>query len=438
VASRAIPLLIAVLLAACSARSPHDRDSLSKSIHERTGYGLKPVAGAALLPEGVDVADGLTEDEAVATALWNNAQFQADLTRLGFARADLIEAGMLRNPVFTLLLPLGPKQLEATLGWAMEPMWPRPRRVAIAKVDMERVAEDLVRSGLGVVHEARIAHAELVLAQEKVQLAQDARELRGRIAELTEARLAAGDISELEANLARADARQAEVQAADARLEATTAKQRLRFQLGLGESETDFTAVAPTSEWPDAGSLRELMKVALAARPDLRAAELGIEAAGKRGGVERARVFSFVGILDINGQGREGLEAGPGVQAEVPVFNWNNAGRARARAEMDRAARQYVAVRHRVFLEVQQAHARYGRAREGFRQWRERVLPPLAHAAEQTEKAYAAGEVSYLFVLEASRKVIEARFGVAEAAADVRRASADLDRSIGKRLNGTP
>jgi cobalt-zinc-cadmium efflux system outer membrane protein len=427
-----------LLLAACSARSPHDRDAVSRSINERTGHGLKPAATTALLPEGVALADGLTEEEAVAIALWNNAQFQADLTRLGFARADLIEAGLLRNPVFSLLLPLGPKQLEATVGWAVEPLWQRPRRVAAAQLDMERVAEDLVRSGLDLVHEVRLAHAELVLAQERMQLAQESLKLRRRIAELAEARLAAGDISELEANLARADARQAEEQAAGARLQATTAKQRLRFLLGLGEDETDFTAATSASEWPAPANVRDLVKVALAARPDLRAAEIGIETAGKRAGVERAKVFSIVGTLDMNAQGREGFEAGPGFQTEVPVFNWNNAGRARARAEMDRAARQYLAVRHRVFLDVQQAHARYAQAREGFQQWRERILPPLENAAEQSEKAYAAGEVSYLFVLEASRQVLDARFRAAEAAADVRRASADMDRSTGKKQDGKP
>ena len=51
--------------------------------------------------------DGLTSEEAVSIALWNSPSFQATLADLGIARADLVEAGLLRNPVFSLLFPVG-------------------------------------------------------------------------------------------------------------------------------------------------------------------------------------------------------------------------------------------------------------------------------------------------------------------------------------------
>ena len=78
---------------------------------------------------GPGVDDGLNQTEAVAIALWNNADFQASLTDLGFARADLVEAGLLRNPVLSLLFPVGPKRLEATLKWPIETLWERPLRI---------------------------------------------------------------------------------------------------------------------------------------------------------------------------------------------------------------------------------------------------------------------------------------------------------------------
>jgi outer membrane protein, heavy metal efflux system len=63
------------------------------------------------------VDDGLSRDEAVAIALWNNAAFQVSVSQLGFARADLADAGLISNPVLSLLFPWGPKQLEWTLRW---------------------------------------------------------------------------------------------------------------------------------------------------------------------------------------------------------------------------------------------------------------------------------------------------------------------------------
>ncbi|MHB9002373.1 MAG: hypothetical protein ACYC9N_22995, partial [Thermoanaerobaculia bacterium] len=46
------------------------------------------------------LADELTADEAVAIAMVNNPRFQVTLAELGIARADLIEASTISNPVF--------------------------------------------------------------------------------------------------------------------------------------------------------------------------------------------------------------------------------------------------------------------------------------------------------------------------------------------------
>ena len=90
----------------------------------------------------------MSRDEAVAIALWNNAAFQVSVSQLGFARADLVDAGMIANPVLSLLFPVGPKQLEATLRWPVEVLWERPRRVAAAQLSLDAAAEGLVQSGL--------------------------------------------------------------------------------------------------------------------------------------------------------------------------------------------------------------------------------------------------------------------------------------------------
>ncbi len=91
------------------------------------------------MPPDVSIEDGLTSEEAVAIALWNSPSFQATLADLGIARADLVEAGLLRNPVFSFLFPFGPKQLEWTLQFPFEAIWQRPARVAAARLNAEAV-----------------------------------------------------------------------------------------------------------------------------------------------------------------------------------------------------------------------------------------------------------------------------------------------------------
>jgi cobalt-zinc-cadmium efflux system outer membrane protein len=417
----------------CAARSSYNRDSVSKAIAERTGHTLAEEAGPATprFPAGVSLADGLTADEAVALALWNNAQLQADLTELGFARADLIEAGLLRNPILSLLLPLGPKQLEASLSLPIEVLWQRPQRVAAARLDAQRVAENLVQHGLDLARDAHIAFADLAIAQERKQILGEGARLRQEIADIAAARVRAGDLSALEESSARLEALRAQETAMSFAQEAEIFSARFNTLLGIELPDTSFALTpAPEIELPQQ-TLPELAKAAFASRPDLRAAELAIEAAGKRIGWERLRILNFTAVLDANGAGKEGLEMGPGAQVEIPLLNWNNGKVARAEAQMEQAACQYIAIKQRIALEVKEAHTNYLAARQALALCRGYWVPAASEAASRAQKTYAAGEVSYLFVLEINRQLLEARLREAEAVANLHRASARLQHSVG-------
>ena len=86
------------------------------------------------------------------------------------------------------------------------------------------------------------------------------------------------------------------------------------------------------------GTESSRLEDALASRPDVRAAEIGIEAATERAGWERSRVSTLIGILDGNSEGREGAEFGPGIGVEVPVLSHNQGAIGRADVEIERAS----------------------------------------------------------------------------------------------------
>jgi len=433
-------VVLAALLTACAARVPHDRTFVSDAIEKRSGHALGPeTAGAdARLPDGVSLADGLSEDDAVAIALWNNAELAATLAELGFARADLAEAGLIRNPVFSLLFPVGPKQLEFTLTWPIDVLWQRPRRVAAARLDAERVAERLVQSGLDLVRDVRTAHAELLLAQERARLLEELRALRAKIGEIADARLRLGDVSVMEASAARLDAARAEEEASRSLREARSARDRLRTLMGVPGDEPPFDPAAEATPSAAPPELTALLKEALAARPDLRAAELGIEAAGRRAGLARSEILTLSAVLDANAEGKEGFEMGPGVTLELPLFGRHKGRLARAQAEMQREAKRYLATRHRIDLEVRQSLTSVLGAREALALWRDRLIPTFADNVTRADQAHTAGEVPMLAVLEAKRLHIEGRIREAEIAASLRRAAAALDHGVGKSVGRVP
>lgn len=430
-----IPTLVCSLCFLIGCASPQtDVRKVSADLERRSGHTLtnsKP--GEIVLPASVSFDDGLSEDEAVTLALWNNAAFQETLADLGLSRADLVQAGMLPNPTLSMLFPVGVKPFELTAKYPLEAFWLRPRRVAAAKLDYERTVQRLVQSGLDLIRDVRLACADLGLANQRLALAETTEKLNRAIAKQAQARLRAGEASELETASANIDTLQAREQFTRASQDATLARERLRSLMGLGlDRRPTLLHEAPLpNDFPRDSSV--LVTNALETRPDLRAAELGLEAAGKRIGLAKAEIYTFTVALNAKEVGADFL-AGPGLDIPIPIFNQNQGGIAQAQAKFEKAARQYITVRDRIALEVREAHTRLAQAQESHEQWQKNILPPLEEAARLAEKSYAAGNVAYLFVLETDRKFSDARLKAATAAADVRRARAELERSVGRRL----
>ena len=128
------------------------------------------------------------------------------------------------NPIFSILFPLGPEQLEFTLTWPIEALWQRPRRVAAAQLDVARTAERLVQGGLDIVRDVRLAYADALLEEERARLAAESRDVRGKIAAIADVQLRVGDMSPLEAATVQVEAARArnEAQRASRAAESST------------------------------------------------------------------------------------------------------------------------------------------------------------------------------------------------------------------------
>jgi cobalt-zinc-cadmium efflux system outer membrane protein len=130
-------LLSCALCANGCATSPYDRAWLDHAVEDATGHAPgKDEVQVPSVPPGVANLGELSTDDAVAIALWNSARFQVELTRLGFSRGDLAEAGALPNPTLSLLLPIGPRQAELSATYPIAVLIQRPSRVAAAKADV--------------------------------------------------------------------------------------------------------------------------------------------------------------------------------------------------------------------------------------------------------------------------------------------------------------
>jgi cobalt-zinc-cadmium efflux system outer membrane protein len=379
----------------------------------------------------------LTEEEAVGLALARSPDFQAALADLGIADATVAEAAQLRNPAFTLLLPWGPKQLEATARWPLDALYLRGKRMRAAQFDAEAVARRLVADGLELVLRTRQAWADAALAQERGPIVEQGVLARERIGAIAEERVGVGDVSAFEIGVARAERARAGEDRARQR-----AQQEIAFQhLGalVGRPDGSVALQGPPDVPAACLDAPALIREARAARPEIRGAELTVEAAAGRLGLSRLEALGLVAIADANAKGSEGFEAGPGFEVQLPIFHFGGAARQRAQAELVRARARLLALHQQVELEVRDARTHVIEAQGVLAAW-EGVVAAREEELRLARARHEVGEDPLLVVLESERLLADASLRRADARAELRKAWARMARAVGREptCGGTP
>jgi cobalt-zinc-cadmium efflux system outer membrane protein len=425
--------LLACIAVGCA--SAPCMDQLAATVESGTGgrLGHRDDAAERGLPPGTPPFDRLTDDDAVAIALWNNKAFHESLATLGFQRADLLQAGQLTNPTLVTLFPAGPKQFQFTALMPIDALWLRPRRVAIAKIDLEAASKQLVASGLDLVRNVRVACIDLQLAEDRVDAASRSAHWQGKLAEVMRSRFEAGDVGATERDHARAGELLATHGLERLQRDRRIARERLGQLLGIGNATTHIAVRLPSISSGPLPAEEELFRRAMATRPELRGNELAMEAAAKRGKLSSAEALLVTPSVDVRGT-PTGPQAGPGLNLTLPLFHRNPGIHARADAVTGQLLRRHLALRDRILLEVREARLRREHALKEWVLVRESMLPDLEAMVRRARLSHEAGDASPVLFMEAERRLADAQALLAEATAEVRRADAELARAVGLRF----
>jgi outer membrane protein, heavy metal efflux system len=433
--------LLLVLLGGCSTLPPVcDRGCVSSDVEARTGrnVGPPPPKGQVILPNGIDLDNGLSEEAAILIALWNNALFQEQLVDLNVAHGDLVQAGLLPNPEFVYYWPMHLKPMKYILDFPIEALWLRPIRVAAAAEENERVCKRVTQLGLDLIRDVRQAYSDVLLADARLRVGEEAVRLRESIAKVAADRLKEGDVSPQEAASPRIDERLALADVVRLRQDVTLAAERLRSLLSIGTDRAPLRLDEVEPPRYHGINVDVLTDEATSTRPDVLAAQKAVAAATERLRLAKLIWFRLLGILDASSGRQTGHEPGPAIRFTVPIFNRNEGGVARAEAELERAERNQRTLRDQIILDVRQAHARYVQALSEWEYVEAQVKPEVQKAIGLTEKAYREGETPYVVVLQATQQLLTTRLREEQLRADLRRAAADLERSVGRRLDLPP
>lgn len=431
--------VLPVLLAGCKTPVPCcDASLVSTQLACRTSMAMQTVPPCQTrIPAAVLLEDGLSEDEAVLTALSNNSAFQSTLASLGSAGGDAVQASLLANPQFLTYFPSGAKEGQYTLYAPIESYFLRPVRVKVANREYRRVGEQLVQNGLNLSRDVRLAYTDWVLANEQSHLAIEAQEIRNSISKLTDDRLKDGDISELETIAARVDSLNATASLGVQRIAINIAEARVATLIGLPQLEQPLVPGQLTEPTLPVQSEEELVQEALACRPDLHAARWAVAAARERSQLSRWLWLRLDGVLDVR-DGPGYTHTGSGLRLDVPIFNRNQGGILRADWELNAALHNRDAISDQIVADVRTSYRQLQQAYENLAILKQEIEPALIDALQIAKKGFEGGGSDYLIVLQTTTQYLTAKGQILTQMAACNRAVAELERSVGRSLIAPP
>jgi cobalt-zinc-cadmium efflux system outer membrane protein len=391
--------------------------------------------------------------QALEVAMQSNGDLKALRDERGSAEAGRIKAGLFPNPVLEMDGTTGEltgSRFENTLsvGVSQEILTAgkRGKRLQTAMKAMESFDCRVDNAARLLVEQVKSAFYDLLLAGKKVELAERSIALNTQLLDVTTQRFDAGDVPELDVNLARVETARSEGRKAEAERELYPARAKLLILMGLSRDETaDFSGSLEAK--PFTGSIAGLKGLALASRPDLRAllaerekgdAEVALALAERipnvTVGAGYQRENSAIDVAGEEIKSRDNL-IGVKVSVPIPLFDRNQAGIREAKARRGSAENRYAFTRLSIEREVESAFYSLTAAEKTISIYTREILPQLEENLKLVQEAYRLGEVGILPVIEEQKKFFEVNDGYLTALYNRQAALVKLESAVGTGLD---
>jgi cobalt-zinc-cadmium efflux system outer membrane protein len=392
-------------------------------------------------------------NELTALALKHSAELAALESETAAQQSLAVQAGAFSNPTLEVQGTTGsltgsPDDRSLSIGINQE--LPLNNKLQLRREAGRFQAETLQQQRDNAVRLLRDEIATLALdyqlAARRRELSTEQLKLNRELVSIAEERFKAGDIPELELNLARVELMRAEARLMEAEREQNPLRIRIASLTGLNESDIRLSD-QQTHPRP-AHNARELAEKALNSRPDLLALKREQEKAAAEARLAEAealpnltaglfvqwqRAKTEVGALsDINSDTQLGVR----LSMPIPVFDRNQGGRAAARARLDAADSRKLALERGITAEVDAAVSRVSAAERILAMFEQGIIPQLAENLKLTREAYRIGEVGILSVIDEQKKFFEVNDSYLSALHGRRTALAKLESAVSTELSG--
>ncbi len=385
-------------------------------------------------PRASEPATPLTLKAAQELALGANPELSAAGRELEAREATIVQAQTRPNPEFSTLIEDTRRETRTTTLQLSQPIelgGKRAARIGAAERGRDAASLELEAKRAEIRSAVTAAFFDVLVAQERLRLAQASVELAQRATGAASRRVTAGKVSPVEETRARVAEAGVRIESTLAASELATARKRLAGIWGNSSPRFERAEGDPES-LPPLPALADL-NMHLATSPNLLRARIEVERRQALAKVERSQRIPDL-TVSLGAKRNEELgrdQAILGVSIPIPVFNRNQGNLLEALHRTDKARDELAAAGTRLSNELALAHERLNTARQEVALLQRDILPGAQSAYDAATKGFELGKFSFLEVLDAQRTSFQAKSQYLRALAEAHRSAAEIDRILG-------
>ena len=363
-----------------------------------------------------DLPQTLSLAAALELAGRQNPGLRADATLQDASRGDAITAALLPNPALLLRFEsyrggsfLDEQEIFLEIGQEIQIAGKRSRRISVAEASTRAIGSDIENAARLLRFAVKQAYYQVVLAESELTVTRDLLADFDRIIRLNEERFRLGEISGGDLRRVQVERFRIFDEVIATELNLKQSKASLLGLLGIPDSTLDFDVTEALAKREPLGTLPALRAEALQTRPDLKAQRHRTARTQEQLKLEQA--LRFPNVSPFLGYKRDFGEDTVvfGVEVPLPLFNRNQGGIVRAKAEGERESFQRQRVENQVLLEVGQTFNRFETERRRLEALESEYVPKARESREIAETAYRLGAIDLNAFLDAQRSFREIR-----------------------------
>jgi outer membrane protein, heavy metal efflux system len=418
----ALAVSLGGLLVGCSSVDPAaafpDVQALAQ---ERVGAGLHWIRGT---PEDAEVdrkvrellSTPLAVEAAVQIALLNNRMLQATYEELGVAQADLVQAGLLKNPVFGGMVRFPTKKpgmtnLEFDLVGSFLELLFLPARKQVAALEFEERKLRVSHAVLELAARTRSTYYAAISARQVADLRRLVAFAAEASAEFAKRLHDAGNLTELAMTLEKASYEQARLDWSRAESAVTETRERLTRLMGLWGNGTNWQAPERLPDVPaEELALDRAERLAISRRLDFKAALREVQVVSA--GLGLTHQTRWMGEFELGASAERDTGGdwvvGPTFSLPIPVFDQGQARIATGEALLRMREHRLTALAVDIRSEVRSLRDQLMQVRYRAEHYVKVVIPLRERAVALTQEQYNFMLVGVFELLEAKRREFDA------------------------------